>query len=211
MFSIWLWRSVIWPRRDAADSTLRSLDQAAWHPVVVATLVFVASEQQILLIRKKRGHGAGKINGPGGKVEPGESPYACAIRECQEEIGITPIWMEPIVELHFVEANATGVSDADAGSMQAAVDSGDMLGYAFRATDFTGKLVETDEAEPFWFPLDAVPYTRMWADDRIWLPRLIARRHCLAEFLMDGERVVDHRISTMAPADLDRLVNTPVP
>ena len=34
-----------------------------------------------MLIRKKRGHGAGKINGPGGKLHPGETPVVCAVRE----------------------------------------------------------------------------------------------------------------------------------
>ena len=30
------------------------------------------AKREVLLIRKKRGLGAGKINGPGGKIDPGE-------------------------------------------------------------------------------------------------------------------------------------------
>ena len=39
---------------------------------------------QVLLIRKKRGLGAGKINGPGGKLDPGETFAQTAVREVQE-------------------------------------------------------------------------------------------------------------------------------
>ena len=36
--------------------------------------MFVVQKGRILLIRKKRGIGAGKVNGPGGKFEPGKRP-----------------------------------------------------------------------------------------------------------------------------------------
>ena len=44
---------------------------AQWTPDILATLMFVVQKGRILLIRKKRGIGAGKVNGPGGKFEPG--------------------------------------------------------------------------------------------------------------------------------------------
>ena len=48
------------------------IDWSQWHPTVRCTLLFVLRDGQVLLIRKKRGLGAGKINGPGGKLDPGE-------------------------------------------------------------------------------------------------------------------------------------------
>ena len=42
---------------------------ADWRPVHQATLLFVINDGNVLLIRKKRGLGAGKINGPGGKLD----------------------------------------------------------------------------------------------------------------------------------------------
>ena len=53
------------------------------------TLVFPIDEQnRILLGRKKRGFGANKYNGFGGKLDDGESFRECAIRELYEESGL---------------------------------------------------------------------------------------------------------------------------
>ena len=74
--------------------TLDDVDWERWRPDVRATLLFVVRDGRILLIRKKRGLGAGKINGPGGKLDPREAPLAGAIREVEEEIGVTPTGVE---------------------------------------------------------------------------------------------------------------------
>ena len=66
------------------------IDWTSWVPVEKATLLFVLRDGQILLIHKKTGLGAGKINGPGGRIDPGETPRQCAIREVQEELCVTP-------------------------------------------------------------------------------------------------------------------------
>src|ERR1022692_240875 len=77
------------------------IDWAGWKPTEYANLCFVMRDGQILLIRKKRGLGAGKINGPGGRLEKGETALASAIRETQEEIGVTPLELVESGELFF--------------------------------------------------------------------------------------------------------------
>jgi 8-oxo-dGTP diphosphatase len=59
-----------------------NIDWHTWQPGVRATLMFIIDEmkREVLLIRKKRGLGAGKINGPGGKMDPGETSVQCAVR-----------------------------------------------------------------------------------------------------------------------------------
>ena len=140
----------------AAPSMLADVDWERWRGVV-CTLVFAVRGSEVLLIRKKRGLGAGKINGPGGKLDPGETALASAIREVQEEIGVTPLEIEERGVLHF--------QFTDGYSLHCAV---------FLARDFTGTLIETDEATPHWFALDKIPYEEMWADDRHWLPEMLA-------------------------------------
>ncbi|MEQ1840701.1 MAG: NUDIX domain-containing protein, partial [Verrucomicrobiales bacterium] len=62
---------------------------ATWSPNMVANLVFITRGDEVLLIHKKTGLGAGKINGPGGKLEAGETALDAAIREVEEELHIT--------------------------------------------------------------------------------------------------------------------------
>ena len=71
-----------------AYASLDDIDWTLWQPVQRATLLYVICEGRVLLIRKKRGLGAGKINGPGGRVEGNESVVECAVRETEEEVGI---------------------------------------------------------------------------------------------------------------------------
>ena len=80
---------------------MAEIDWDTWSPSDRATLLFVVRNDEILLIRKKRGLGAGKINAPGGRLERGESPLEAAIREVQEEVGVTPTGIRECGELSF--------------------------------------------------------------------------------------------------------------
>jgi len=149
------------------------MDWKNWQPRERANLCFIVKDGRILLIRKKRGLGAGKINGPGGKIEPGETALEAAIRETQEEIGVTPRDIEERGVLHF--------QFADGYSLHCAV---------FVAQDFEGEPIETVEATPLWFEIANIPYDEMWADDRHWLPRVLAGGRFSAWFEFDGDRMV---------------------
>ena len=152
-------------------------DWATWQPRVRANLLFIVREKKILLIRKKRGFGAGKINGPGGKVDPGETLLQSALRETFEELGIKPLGAEPHGELHF--------QFRDGNSLHCTV---------FLALDCEGEPQETDEAVPLWTPLDAIPYDQMWADDRHWLPLLMRGAHFTGWFEFDGEQLLSQKV-----------------
>jgi 8-oxo-dGTP diphosphatase len=160
-----------------APSRVDAVDWETWEPTDRATLLFVIRDGRILLIRKKRGLGAGKINGPGGRIEPGETPEAAAIRETREEIGTTPIGVRRAGELRFQFADGYSIHV-----------------WVFRASDCRGELVETDEAAPFWTDLERIPYADMWADDLVWLPRMIRGEPFSGRFVFDGDRLLDHEM-----------------
>jgi len=77
------------------------IDWTTWRGEMLATLMFVVRDGQILLIEKKRGLGAGKVNGPGGKIDPGETALEAVVRECQEELHITPLAPRKLGERWF--------------------------------------------------------------------------------------------------------------
>ena len=92
-------------KQETENLHVDSFDWDSWEPTEKAVLCFVVDNDQILLIHKKTGLGAGKINGPGGRIEPGETPLEAAIRETTEETGITPIAPVQQADLSFVFTN----------------------------------------------------------------------------------------------------------
>ena len=51
-------------------------------------MVYCLRESQVLLLRRANQPMKGLWVAPGGKMEPGESPWQCAKRELQEETGL---------------------------------------------------------------------------------------------------------------------------
>jgi 8-oxo-dGTP diphosphatase len=161
----------------APERPLEAIDWTHWRADDVATLLFILRGDQVLLIHKKRGLGAGKINGPGGRLEPGELPMQAAVREVQEEVGVTPLALEPRGTLRFQF-----------------VDGYKLEAHLFVAQAFEGELRETDEAIPVWCSLSALPFDRMWADDRLWLPHVLAGTTVSGRFVFDGDAMLDHEL-----------------
>ena len=153
------------------------VDWENWNPEVRATLMFVIRDGKILLIHKKRGFGMGKINGPGGKLEPGETPMECAVRETQEELCITPTDVKEAGLLHFQFADGYSIH-----------------GVVFTSTDYEGEPTETDEAIPLWADLENIPFDRMWEDDSTWFPYMLSGRYFSARYIFDTDHMLDYMI-----------------
>jgi len=161
---------------------VKDIDWSTWTPGEKATLLFVLRDGRILLIDKKTGLGAGKVNGPGGRIEPGETARDGAIREVQEELCVTPTGVQEAGELYFQF-----------------VDGYALHGVVFTATGFDGHLCETYEAAPRWTPLESIPYERMWADDALWLPLLLKGQRFRGYFIFDGDLMLDFLVEKPRP------------
>ncbi len=168
-------------KQAAGLRTLDAIDWTQWRAVDPATLVFILERDRVLLIRKKRGLGAGKINGPGGRLERGESPEQCAIREVQEELCITP-----------------GPLSYRGENLFQFIDGYSIHVHVFTTESFDGTPEETAEAIPLWTPRDAIPYDEMWEDDRLWLPLALQGQRFRGRYIFDGESMLDWEIE---PAD----------
>ena len=136
------------------------------------TLLFLRKDGQILLAMKKRGFGKGKWNGVGGKTEPNETPLQAAIRECHEEIGVTPKHLELKGELRFLDLPYV-----------------DHYCYIYESTDWAGEPRETEEMRPQWFREADIPYDLMWVDDRFWMPQLLAGVSFKGKVILENDQI----------------------
>jgi 8-oxo-dGTP pyrophosphatase MutT (NUDIX family) len=150
------------------------------EPLGQATNIFFLTESDVLLALKKRGFGVDKWNGVGGKPNEGESIIDTAIRESQEEIGVTPTNLEQVAIINFFHPYKL---DGKGLNMQVIV---------FIARQWQGEPKETEEMKPQWFKLEDIPYKKMWWDDEIWLPLILKGSKVRASFMLDkDDKVID--------------------
>ncbi len=137
-------------------------------------LVFLVTDDEILLGKKARGHGIGKWNGAGGKYLPGEQPEACAKRELQEELGVSAPELDHVATLTFTQ--------------EPAVDQySNIISHVYFCKKWTGEPQASDElSHPTWFPFGSIPYEAMWEDDQHWLPFVLDNKRLTATFVFDS-------------------------
>ncbi len=138
------------------------------------TLCFLLKDDQVLLAMKKRGFGAGKWNGVGGKVAEKEDVVAAAAREIKEEVGVTvaPEDLERVGTLNF------DFSDEHDWAQSCTV---------FIARRWEGEPSESEEVRPQWYRKNALPFDSMWVDDPHWLPMVLAGKKIKGKFLFEDK------------------------
>lgn len=149
------------------------------------SIVFLRRDDSILLAMKKRGFGAGKWNGAGGKPDPDidSNIEDTAIRECHEEIEVTPRRLGKVAIINFFFPE----EKAKLGFNQQA--------HIFFCHEWMGEPVESEEMKPQWFSEDQIPYDEMWSDDIHWLPRILAGEKIEADFYFDDDdQVINYEI-----------------
>ena len=133
------------------------------------TLCFLRKEDGVLLAMKKRGFGIGKWNGVGGKVKEGESIEDAAVREVQEEIGVTISTrdLRAMGTLHFRFENHP---------------DWEQTCNIFIIHRWEGEPSESEEMRPQWYREEAIPFDLMWVDDIHWLPLVLNEKKIKGSF-----------------------------
>ncbi len=148
-------------------------------PNKLLTLCLIHNATHVLLAQKKRGFGAGRWNGYGGKLEKGETIEEAARREMLEESGIEISALEKAGIILFEFQGNPEILEV----------------HIFRVTEYIGEPVETEEMAPQWYPLHGVPFAEMWPDDIFWMPLFFAGKKFKGRFLFgEGDSVLEKEL-----------------
>ena len=129
-------------------------------------------------IKKDNDIHKGKWNGLGGKIESGESPEECVIREVYEESGLT-------IKNPNLRAIITFPKFDD-------ID--DWIVFLYTANDFKGNLIESDEGVLKWINNDEVLKLNLWDGDKIYLKWLKQDKFFSAKFIYKKGCLKDYKV-----------------
>ena len=154
--------------------------------MISSTLCYITRGDDVLMlhrVKKEKDINKDKWIGIGGKLEEGESPDACLLREAREETGLTlTSWR--------CRGVVTFLSDCCEGEYM----------YLFTAEGFEGELTECDEGDLQWVSRDFLDSLPKWEGDKIFLGLLWQnapfflltlryRGDKLEEAILDGKRI----------------------
>ena len=125
------------------------------------TLCYIQRGEEYLMlhrVRKQNDENHDKWIGIGGKLEDGESPEECLLREAREETGLTLT--------HYTYRGVITFLSGDWGETM----------HLFTADAYDGELSDCDEGVLEWISRETLLTLPMWAGDRIFL-NLIANDH----------------------------------
>ena len=147
----------------------------------LATLCYAVRDNKTLMLyrnKKENDYHEGKWNGLGGKLEQGETPEECAVREMKEETGLD------VKKLHLKGMITFPMFDS--------VD--DWYVFLFVIDEFSGELIDSPEGHLEWIDNDKLFDLNLWDGDRYFLPWLYQDKFFSAKFNYDKGRFIDYTV-----------------
>lgn len=138
------------------------------------TLTIIHQNSKVLLGMKKRGFGAGRWNGFGGKVSQTETVEEAARRELREEAGIEANNIEKVGIIDFEISGNSEILEV----------------HIFKSNNFSGEPSESEEMKPQWWHINKIPFKEMWPDDIYWMPLFLSGRKFRGKFLFGESDVI---------------------
>ena len=148
--------------------------------MILATLCYVRRDECTLMVyRNKKANDIheGKWNGLGGKIEAGETPEECVIREVYEESGLS-----------IRNPRLCGLL------MFPAFKGNDWYVFVFTAQEFTGELIESPEGRLEWIPNDRVLNLNLWESDPVFMPWIRVGKFFSAKFEYEGDKMCGYDV-----------------
>ena len=149
----------------------------------LATLCYIIDKKHnktlmIHRVKKENDYHEGKWNGLGGKLELGESPEDCVIREIKEESGLSII--APKMKGFITFPMFDGKDDWHV--------------FIFTAENYEGELIESREGNLAWIPNDKISELNLWEGDSIFLKWLQGDKFFSAKFVYKNGKFVDYQV-----------------
>ncbi len=150
----------------------------------LATLCYVIDKKKnrtLMLHRVKKVNDVheGKWNGLGGKLEIGESPEECVIREIKEESGLSI--SDPRLHGFITFPLFDGVDD--------------WYVFVFTAENYSGEIIESAEGNLEWIPSESVTALNLWDGDAIFLKWLKEDKFFSAKFIYEKGMLKNHIVT----------------
>lgn len=163
----------------------------AARPRELATLCYVRNQGRTLMLhrtKKINDYHAGKWNGLGGKLEAGETPEECAIREIREESGLEALDLRLRGQITFPAFD----------------DVVDWYVYLFTIDNFRGELIDSPEGELAWIEERDLLSLPLWPGDRIFIPWVFGDRYFSAKFVYQQGELIRYQVWFYGPDRVER-------
>ena len=148
---------------------------------VLATLCYVRRDGRTLMvhrIKKPDDIHQGKWNGLGGKLEPGETPEECAIREIYEESGLV---VSDLVYKGLLTFPGFAIDE-------------DWYAFVFVATADGDELIDSPEGNLAWVEDEKLLDLKLWEGDHIFIPLLDRPGFFSGKLTYKDGQLIDHQV-----------------
>ncbi|MDT8718389.1 8-oxo-dGTP diphosphatase [Clostridium sp. 19966] len=148
----------------------------------LATSCYITKNNKTLMlhrIKKENDIHEGKWVGLGGKMEAGETPEECIIREVKEECGLT-----------IKNPSLKGII-----TFPGFKNDEDWYVFLFTTSEFEGNIFDTsDEGELEWINNDEIFSLNLWEGDKLFMDWMLKYKFFSAKFIYKEGKLVDHSL-----------------
>jgi 8-oxo-dGTP diphosphatase len=149
----------------------------------IATLCYIRDreDKRTLMIhrtRKINDYHSGKWNGLGGKLDQGETPEECVVREVKEESGllISNPRMQGLITFPLFDG------------------TDDWYVFLFTADNYNGELIDSNEGDLKWIPDNELTDLNLWEGDKIFLKWVFQEKFFSAKFIYKEGKYISHEV-----------------